>query len=132
MGLLGSTNHLLHLIDVLVTGLVTNARPASRISAIQSTAIRHKFLVKSCDFTVFQVTQKVAIITFRLNVRTRFYKPACYDFRFGNLLAMARQSVHTSRSEKPTNKKRDPLATGARDAAMNRPASHNHFLLDKH
>jgi len=45
---------------------------------------------------------------------------------------MARQSIQTSHSEKPKNVKRDPLATGERDAAVNRAASHNYFLLEKY
>src|SRR5665811_1310566 len=49
--------------------------------------------------------------------------------------AMARQTSHviiqpdTSVTKKPVP--RDPLASGERDAAHNRAASHNYFLLDK-
>src|ERR1700761_600582 len=31
----------------------------------------------------------------------------------------------------PKNVKRDPIASGERDASVNRAASHNYFLLDK-
>jgi SsrA-binding protein len=43
---------------------------------------------------------------------------------------MARQTVQT-KPEKPKNTKRDPVASGERDAAQNRQASHNYFLTDK-
>jgi SsrA-binding protein len=43
---------------------------------------------------------------------------------------MARQTVQT-KAEKPKNTKRDPVASGERDAAQNRQASHNYFLTDK-
>jgi SsrA-binding protein len=43
--------------------------------------------------------------------------------------------TRTSNSEKPKtapkNTKRDPVASGERDASVNRAASHNYFLLDK-
>ncbi len=45
---------------------------------------------------------------------------------------MARQSTHTvgpTPSQEP--KPRDPVASGDRDAAVNRAASHNYFLLDR-
>lgn len=45
---------------------------------------------------------------------------------------MARQSTHTivqAPSKKP--KPRDPVASGDRDAAVNRAASHNYFLLER-
>src|SRR5882757_1991819 len=44
---------------------------------------------------------------------------------------MARQSTHQTKSEKPKNVKRDPVASGERDASVNRAASHNYFLSDK-
>jgi len=44
---------------------------------------------------------------------------------------MARQSTHQTKPEKPKNVKRDPVASGERDAAVNRAASHNYFLSDK-
>lgn len=43
---------------------------------------------------------------------------------------MARASVET-KPGKPKNPKRDPVAAGERDAAQNRAASHNYFLLEK-
>lgn len=44
---------------------------------------------------------------------------------------MARQTQVTTRSEKPKNTHRDPVASGERDASQNRAASHNYFLLEK-
>src|SRR5260370_23617846 len=44
---------------------------------------------------------------------------------------MPRQPSHQNRPEKPKNTKRDPVASGERDATMNRSASHNYFLLEK-
>jgi SsrA-binding protein len=44
---------------------------------------------------------------------------------------MARQSTHQTKPEKPKNVKRDPVASGERDASVNRAASHNYFLTDK-
>jgi len=44
---------------------------------------------------------------------------------------MARQTVFPTESNKPKNVKRDPVASGARDATINRAASHNYFLEDK-
>jgi SsrA-binding protein len=43
---------------------------------------------------------------------------------------MARQSQQIQ-PDKPKNPKRDPIASGERDAASNRAASHNYFLQDK-
>src|SRR5580658_951116 len=45
--------------------------------------------------------------------------------------SMARQSTHSVTQAPQKNKPRDPLAAGARDAAVNRAASHNYFLLDR-
>jgi SsrA-binding protein len=42
---------------------------------------------------------------------------------------MARQSSHPARPHK--EKSRDPVATGERDAAVNRAASHHYHLLEK-
>jgi len=42
-----------------------------------------------------------------------------------------RHPSQTSRAAKPKNVKRDPVASGERDAAVNRQASHNYFLLEK-
>jgi SsrA-binding protein len=49
---------------------------------------------------------------------------------------MARQTSHIvtakdSPAAKKTPKPRDPVASGQRDAAHNRAASHNYFLLEK-
>src|SRR6266481_9539183 len=44
---------------------------------------------------------------------------------------MARQQAHQIKPEKPKNVKRDPVASGERDASVNRAASHNYFLSDK-
>src|SRR2546430_12392433 len=44
---------------------------------------------------------------------------------------MPRHFLHQNRPEKPKNIKRDPVAAGARDASVNRAASHNYFLLEK-
>ncbi|HYG98623.1 MAG TPA: SsrA-binding protein SmpB [Terriglobales bacterium] len=43
---------------------------------------------------------------------------------------MSRQTKPTA-PEKPKNVKRDPIASGERDAAQNRAAGHNYFLLEK-
>jgi SsrA-binding protein len=44
---------------------------------------------------------------------------------------MTRQTTHQTESNKPKNVKRDPVASGERDATFNRAASHNYFLEDK-
>ena len=44
---------------------------------------------------------------------------------------MARQTQSTTRPEKPKPARRDPVASGERDASVNRAASHNYFLLEK-
>ena len=44
---------------------------------------------------------------------------------------MPRQPAHPARPEKGKNARRDPTATGERDAAVNRAASHHYFLLEK-
>ena len=49
---------------------------------------------------------------------------------------MSRQTSHTmqatpQKSAAQKTKERDPVAAGTRDAAVNRAASHNYFLLDK-
>jgi SsrA-binding protein len=43
---------------------------------------------------------------------------------------VTRQQTPT-RSEKPKNLRRDPVASGERDASQNRSASHNYFLSEK-
>jgi SsrA-binding protein len=42
-----------------------------------------------------------------------------------------RPSTHSTQPGKEKNPKRDPTAAGQRDAAVNRIASHNYFLLEK-
>jgi SsrA-binding protein len=42
-----------------------------------------------------------------------------------------RPSTHATQPGKEKNPKRDPTAAGHRDAAVNRIASHNYFLLEK-
>ncbi len=44
---------------------------------------------------------------------------------------MSRQSSHSNTPSPKPSKPRDPVAAGGRDAAVNRAASHNYFLLDK-
>jgi SsrA-binding protein len=44
---------------------------------------------------------------------------------------MARQTAHQTEPNKPKNVKRDPIASGERDATFNRAASHSYFLEDK-
>jgi SsrA-binding protein len=44
---------------------------------------------------------------------------------------MVRQSSPTGRPEKEKQPRRDPTASGERDASVNRAASHNYFLLEK-
>jgi SsrA-binding protein len=44
---------------------------------------------------------------------------------------MARQPSPTGRPEKEKQLRRDPTASGQRDASVNRSASHNYFLLEK-
>jgi len=45
--------------------------------------------------------------------------------------AMASQVTHQTEPNKPKNVKRDPVASGERDASVNRAASHNYFLEDR-
>src|SRR6202795_4456310 len=44
---------------------------------------------------------------------------------------MARQPAHQTKPKPEKNPRRDPTAAGQRDAAVNRIASHNYFLLEK-
>jgi SsrA-binding protein len=44
---------------------------------------------------------------------------------------MPRPAVHQTSPAPPKNVKRDPVASGERDAAQNRAASYNYFLLEK-
>jgi SsrA-binding protein len=45
---------------------------------------------------------------------------------------MARPTAQPTSSSPQKNKPRDPVASGDRDAAVNRSASHNYFLLDRY
>src|SRR5919109_3555004 len=47
------------------------------------------------------------------------------------MLRMARSSTYQVKPNKEKNPRRDPVAAGERDAAVNRAASHNYFLLEK-
>lgn len=44
---------------------------------------------------------------------------------------MPRQTTHSTVPAAPKSKPRDPVASGERDAAVNRAAGHNYFLLDR-
>jgi SsrA-binding protein len=44
---------------------------------------------------------------------------------------MPRQTLQQTQPGKPKSVKRDPVASGERDAAVNRAASHNYSLLEK-
>jgi SsrA-binding protein len=44
---------------------------------------------------------------------------------------MARQPTHQTKPNAEKSPRRDPTASGQRDAAVNRIASHNYFLLEK-
>jgi SsrA-binding protein len=44
---------------------------------------------------------------------------------------MARQTPATDRPQKEKKTRRDPVASGERDASVNRAASHNYFLQEK-
>src|SRR3954454_15575855 len=44
---------------------------------------------------------------------------------------MPRQSTHETKPNAEKSPRRDPTASGQRDAAVNRIASHNYFLLEK-
>ena len=45
---------------------------------------------------------------------------------------MARNQVQLTQQNKPKNVKRDPVASGERDACVNRAASHDFFLLERY
>ena len=44
---------------------------------------------------------------------------------------MCARQTHQTKPNKPKDPRRDPVASGERDAAQNRAASHNYFLTDK-
>ena len=48
-----------------------------------------------------------------------------------SLFAMAKQTTHQTQSNREKNPRRQPTASGEKDAAVNRNASHNYFLLEK-
>src|SRR5579872_2601366 len=45
---------------------------------------------------------------------------------------MSRSSSHPAKPNPPKAKPRDPVASGTRDAAVNRSAGHNYFLIEKY
>ncbi|HEY6447209.1 MAG TPA: SsrA-binding protein SmpB [Acidobacteriaceae bacterium] len=45
---------------------------------------------------------------------------------------MSRSASHPVKPNPPKSKPRDPVASGTRDAAVNRSAGHNYFLLEKY
>ena len=47
------------------------------------------------------------------------------------MVAMPRQSTHQTKANPEKSPRREPTAAGQRDAAVNRNASHNYFLLEK-
>src|ERR1039458_2097646 len=44
---------------------------------------------------------------------------------------MAKQTTHQTQPNREKNPRRQPKASGEKDAAVNRNASHNYFLLEK-
>src|SRR6202167_325905 len=48
-----------------------------------------------------------------------------------SLNPMPRQSTHETKPSKEKSPRREPTASGQRDAAVNRIASHNYFLLEE-
>ena len=50
---------------------------------------------------------------------------------FQTFLAMAKQTSHPTQPGKEKNPRRQPTASGEKDASVNRNASHNYFLLEK-
>ena len=61
-------------------------------------------------------------------VAAKFASPAHVITFF---LTMARAQTHQTKPNPEKNPRRDPTAAGQRDAAVNRIASHNYFLLEK-
>lgn len=45
---------------------------------------------------------------------------------------MARNQLQQTQANKPKNVKRDPVASGERDACVNRAASHDFFLMERY
>jgi SsrA-binding protein len=57
---------------------------------------------------------------------------ACYLlFCYFLFSIMAKQTTHQTRSGPEKNPRRQPTASGERDASVNRNAGHNYFLLEK-
>jgi SsrA-binding protein len=44
---------------------------------------------------------------------------------------MAKQTTHQTEPSRERNPRRQPAASGEKDVAVNRNASHNYFLLEK-
>src|SRR5208282_3887147 len=53
------------------------------------------------------------------------------DIRGTFFSAMAKQTTHQTQPHREKNPRRQPTASGEKDAAVNRNASHNYFLLEK-
>ena len=64
-----------------------------------------------------------------LDSRGRSIPRQCAKITISN--PMARQSTHQTKANPEKSPRRDPTASGDRDAAVNRIASHNYFLLEK-
>jgi SsrA-binding protein len=45
---------------------------------------------------------------------------------------MARNPIQTTQPSRPKNVKRDPVASGERDACVNRAAAHDYFLMERY
>jgi len=54
------------------------------------------------------------------------------DLQHWYSIPMGRQAAHQTKANPEKNPRRDPTAAGQRDAAVNRIASHNYFLLEKY
>jgi len=63
-----------------------------------------------------------------LRPKTCHLRPASWYFLF---IAMAKQTTHQTQPNREKNPRRQPTASGEKDAAVNRNASHNYFLLEK-
>ena len=62
---------------------------------------------------------------------SRSPEPASLLLRLNLNSNMPRQSTHETKPSKEKAPRREPTASGQRDAAVNRIASHNYFLLEK-
>jgi SsrA-binding protein len=74
--------------------------------------------------TGFLISRKCAIQS------TGYGTPECQPADKMKLI-MPRQSAHQTKPKPEKSPRRDPTASGQRDAAVNRIASHNYFLLEK-